>query len=185
MDDEQIIWLYENRNEQALKETISKYGTMCREIAGRLLPNKQDIEECINDMLLQTWNSIPPAHPDCFPAYITLITRNLALNRIKYTQRLKRTANQHLLNVDELAECVADADNVEHTVDHRMLAQWLEIFLDRQKPLERAFFVQRYVIFRSVSEIAAMYNVSESKVKVTLFRMRKRLKHDLKQEGWI
>ena len=37
----------------------------------------------------------------------------------------------------------------------------------------------------SVSEIAEKYQLSESKVKVTLMRVRKKLHKHLKKEGWL
>ncbi len=49
MNDEQIILLFNLRNEQAIAETEKKYGTICRKNAGKILNSQQDIEECVND----------------------------------------------------------------------------------------------------------------------------------------
>lgn len=49
MDDLRIIELYFARDEQAIKETDTKYGKLCYGIAYNILNNHQDSEECVND----------------------------------------------------------------------------------------------------------------------------------------
>ena len=45
MDDLRIIELYFNRDEQAIKETDTKYGKLCHSIAYNILNNHEDSEE--------------------------------------------------------------------------------------------------------------------------------------------
>ena len=78
MEDEKIIALFWSRSEQAIEETAAKYGRLCRKIAGNILENEQDTEECLNDTYLGVWNSIPPARPAVLRAYVCRIARNLA-----------------------------------------------------------------------------------------------------------
>ena len=47
MDDLRIIELYFNRDEQAIKETDTKYGKLCHSIAYNILNNHEDSEECV------------------------------------------------------------------------------------------------------------------------------------------
>ena len=54
MDDSGILELYFLRNEQAIQETERKYG------AGRILKNREDTEETVNDTWLSAWNAIRP-----------------------------------------------------------------------------------------------------------------------------
>ena len=49
MEDEKIIALFWSRSEQAIEEIAAKYGRLCRKIAGNILENEQDTEECLND----------------------------------------------------------------------------------------------------------------------------------------
>ena len=64
MKDEKIIELFFARDEEAIKETEKKYGALCHHIAENFLCMHEDREECVNDAMLELWNSIPPAHPD-------------------------------------------------------------------------------------------------------------------------
>ncbi len=185
MNDAQIILMYETRDEQAIAETKTKYGHMCREVAERILHNKQDSDECVNDAMLRLWNTIPPQKPRNLAAYVTTIVQNLAYDRRKYHMRLKRSSEQLPLILDELSDCIPSEENVEAHVDQCLLNELLVRFLDALSVEQRTIFVQRYMAYASIHEIALMYRISESKVKISLYRTRKRLKRLLEQEGWL
>ena len=51
MEDIHIIKLYWQRDESAIKESQTKYGSYCITIANNILHSSQDTEECVND----TW----------------------------------------------------------------------------------------------------------------------------------
>ena len=63
MEDTEIIMLLEKRTESALSEIIRQYGRLLKHLARQILPTAQDAEECINDAMLDLWNTIPPKHP--------------------------------------------------------------------------------------------------------------------------
>ena len=68
--DEEIIDMYWQRDEQAIKETDSKYGKFLFRIAYNILSDRSDSEECQNDTYLGIWNAVPPTRPTVFPAFI-------------------------------------------------------------------------------------------------------------------
>ena len=68
MDDLQIIELFFERSEEAIRETNAKYGRLCFQIAQNILGRDTDAEECVNDAYLCLWNAIPPHRPDDLPA---------------------------------------------------------------------------------------------------------------------
>ena len=90
MEDEKIIALFWSRSEQAIEETAAKYGRLCRKIAGNILENEQDTEECLNDTYLGVWNSIPPARPAVLRAYVCRIARNLAVKKFRSNTAAKK-----------------------------------------------------------------------------------------------
>ena len=47
-------------DESVLEDIRSIYGNLCFQMAFRILENREDAEECVNDMLLSVWDSIPP-----------------------------------------------------------------------------------------------------------------------------
>ena len=183
MDDKQIIDLYWARSEHAITETDRKYGKLCNRIAYNILGNPQDSEECVNDTYLKAWGTIPPKKPVKLSAFLGKITRNLALKRYEAYAAEKRGGGEVPVALDELAECIPDPNSVERMVDNRILADKLNVFLEGLSPEARKIFMRRYWEVCSIQEIAEIYGLSESKVKVTLFRTRGKLRSFLEQEG--
>ena len=185
MEDAEILRLFAERREQAIAETEQKYGSRCRRLAERILGSREDAEECVSDASLRLWESIPPEQPSSLPAYMTAVTRNLALNRLKENQRHKRGGGQVPAVLDELAECIPAADSVEQEYDRRTFLAVLEQFLDTLSADARRIFVQRYWYMHSCREIADAYQMTEVKVRVTLTRTRSKLKAFLDKEDAI
>lgn len=185
MDDRQIIELYNERSEAAISETADKYGKYCYYIAYHILYNEQDSEECVNDTYLRTWEAIPPQCPDKLSAFLGKITRNLALNRYRYYAREKRGYGQIPLVFDELQECVPAPGGAEQVVEEKQLVELLNRYV-RELPIEkRMMFIRRYWYMSSVQEIAEDFEISEGKVKMTLLRIRNKLKQTLEKEGIV
>lgn len=184
MDDNALIELFWERSPEAVELTQQKYGALCRSLAGRLLRCAEDVEECLNDTLVSLWDAIPPARPVHLAAYISRITRNLAMKRLSYLSADKR-AGEAMVSFDELEECVSTDADPAKILEGRELEAAVAAFLEAQDRESRVYFLRRYWFFDSVKEIAARYGVSESKVKVRLFRTRSRLKEYLVKEGYV
>ena len=185
MDDRQIIELYNERSETAISETADKYGKYCYYIAYHILYNEQDSEECVNDTYLKTWQAIPPQCPNKLSAFLGRITRNLALNRYRYYIKEKRGYGQTSLVLDELQECVPAGNSTEQAIDEKLLVEVLNRFLHELSIEKRMMFLRRYWYLSSIKEIAEDYEISEGKVKMTLLRIRNKLKQTLEKEGIV
>ena len=183
MNDEQIIDLYWSRQENAITETSKKYGKYCNRIAFHILHNKEDSEECVNDTYMKVWDVIPPQRPKMLAAFLGKITRNLALNRYKYYTTEKRGAGQVAIVLEELEECIPAKNDTEQIIEDELFVDILNRFLAAQAPKIRKIFIRRYWYMSSVKEIAADYKLSESDVKMTLYRVRGELKKILEKEG--
>ena len=107
MEDSQIVSLYWQRKERAIKETEAKYGRYCYRIAHNILEHRQDAEECVSDTYLAAWNAIPPHRPSILQTFLGKITRRISLNRWRWEQTQKRGAGQVPLALEELAECIS------------------------------------------------------------------------------
>ena len=184
MQDEQIINLYNQRKEQAIVETDAKYGPYCMSIALNILENMQDSEECVNDTWLQTWNSIPPAHPSDLRTYLGKITRNLSINRLKYRMRAKRGGGQTELALDELGEIAAPDSDIASQIAKQDFVRILNKFLWSLPERDCNIFIRRYYFADSPESIAKRYRISHDAVLKILSRARKKLKASLEEEGY-
>jgi len=185
MNDTEIINLYWTRSERAIAESKAKYGAYCSVIARNILGDAQDAEESVSDTWLAAWNSIPPKRPAILRSYLGKLTRNLSLKKWRERNALKRGGGEVFLALDELADCIPDVSDTEREADEKLLTQTISRFLSELKPDERRAFVCRYWYLDSVSEIAARFGFSESKVKSMLLRLRRRLKNWLEREGYF
>ena len=182
MEDKEIIDLFFQRSEQAITLVKESYSKLCLSIARRILPDERDVEECLEDVLLKTWNSIPPEQPASLAAYLSRITRNTALDRYSYNHAEKRSSTLTEA-FEELEGSLASTFNIEHLAQEKEFRQFINEFLKNLKKENRIYFVRRYWYGEHISEIAAACGVSEEKIKSSLFRTRNRLKSILEKEG--
>ena len=184
IEDEIIIDRYIVRDERAISYTADKYGKQLVAIANRICDDLDIAEECENDTYLRAWNSIPPHEPrGYFFTFLAKITRNLALDRYKESNRLKRSATIVELT-GELSEIIAGNDDTTANAESEELKNYINSFLRTLHKEKRNVFIRRYWYMDSVAEIADRYGISEGKVKTILFRVRNGLKQYLKKEGY-
>ena len=181
MNDERIVSLLFARDESALAVVQEKYGRYCHTVAARILGSHEDAEECVNDTWRRAWETIPPHKPSVLSTYLGMLTRHIALNRIKASLADKRGGGQVSLALEELSECVADTEADDE--QREQLREALNSFLASLPQKNRMIFVRRYWYTDSVADIAAAYDMNENSVNALLFRMRRQLKKHLHNAG--
>ena len=185
MDEQHILQLFEQRSEDAVRESTRCWGALLHSIAHRILGCSEDAEECCDDALLAAWNAIPPAKPTHLRAYLAALTRNLALNRLAKENAEKRGGGEVPLALEELSECVSGSESVEQAVDRHALAETIEDFVQGLPGQQAKIFMRRYFSMMPVGEIAAELGVGESMVKSSLARAREKLRKHLEEEGFL
>ena len=149
-DDSRIIALLQMRDETALQIIKQQYAGLCFQIAHRITGNPEDAEECVNDMLLSVWNTIPPNKPENLRAYLAALTTKNAVNRFKASHRKKRGGEQFLSALDELSEVIPSTDSVENQFDQRELTAALNAWLLTLPKKQQRLFMQRYLMSESL-----------------------------------
>lgn len=184
MDDSEIIDLFWQRQETAIREVEIKYSKYCSFISRNILDNDEDVEECVSDTYFKAWNAIPPTHPDNLAIFLGTITRRLSLNRYKKNKAEKRGGGRIDRVLSELDEVIFDEkSSIDVYMDTKIITTTLNFFLENLPEKQRNVFVRRYWHFRSIEEIAIDYGLSVSNVKQILFRTRNMLKIKLEEEG--
>ena len=181
MEDERIIELFNCRDERAVAAVREKYGSLLLGISMRIVRTPADAEECLNDTLMALWETVPQNAPDSLRAYALRLMRNISLNRLNYDLAEKRSRDMRI-PLSELEEALPDGKAREELdkVDFSIL---LDGFMRRLSAEQRVIFTRRYFFFDSVGDIARGLGITESKVKSSLFRMRKKFKAYLEREG--
>lgn len=184
MEDNEIIQLYFERDEKAIKATADKYGHYCNSIAYHILNTWEDAEECVTDTYFKAWNSIPPNRPSALRLFLGKITRNTAFDLYKKRNTDKQGGGEIAIILDELAECVSGGSEPYQELDRKQMRNAINSFLGTLPAEKCALFVRRYWYSESISEIAERYCMSENQVSVILLRLRKKLHDYLVERGF-
>ena len=184
MTDERIIDLYWQRDQSAIRETDRLYGQRLLGMARRILTDRGESEETVNDTYLRVWETIPPQRPAVLFAFLSKITRALAIDRYRRRTADKRLPSQYALSLDELGECIPGGESPDEMLDVRQLAHTISLYLSTLSPSLRDAFVCRYFYADSLQEIAIRQGVSLSAVKSRLYRARQGLRDYLEKEGY-
>ncbi len=85
MQEKELIALLKSRNEKGIEELLLHYGPLMRYIITPILPNPQDREDCLSEVVMRIWEKI-----DTFDekrgnwnSWVTALTRNTALNKAR------------------------------------------------------------------------------------------------------
>lgn len=176
MEDVQIIEMFWEKKEEAIDAVSQKYGSYCRRIAWNILNNEEDCEECLNDTWMAAWSRIPPQRPRMLGAFLGKITRSLAIDVLRKKCASKRP-DTHLTGLEEELCGLSDtlSEIYERKVREEELTALVNQFLGLLSEADRDMFVRRYWYLDSIREVAARHGVSQSRVKSSLYRSRKKL----------
>ena len=180
LSDKEMIMLFDRRDEAALTELERKYGARLRKVAFDVLKNEADAEECVNDAFLKVWNSIPPARPDNFHAYLATVVRHNAISLFRKNHNQKNQAVCDALPLDDFADRHFTDDN---TIERIAISGAMDRFLDGLPEKQRLVFVARFYKHEPIDEIARVFSMPSGSVKSIIHRAKKALKDFLDKEG--
>lgn len=184
MDDSVIVQLYWDRDEIAITHTQQKYGRYLMKIAVNILADREDSLESVNDTYLAAWNSMPPQRPGVLSTYLGKLTRRISIDLLRKKSSQKRGGGQYALSLEELGDCVSGSAP-QQELEAKLLAEAIASFLQTQSDETRHVFIGRYYYMDPVKEIARYCRISESKVKILLYRARQGLREHLEKEGFV
>ena len=183
MSDEQIVELYWQRDEQAIKETDIKYKSFLLSVAYNIVGDARDSEECLNDTYIGAWNAMPPARPTLLQAFLGTIMRRTAIDRYKARKRQKRVASELTVSLSEVEEFIADDDTYSE-VNAKELGRVISDFVRSLSDRRMYIFMSRYYLARPIKEIARLLECSQSTVNKEIATIKCDLKEKLEKEGY-
>lgn len=184
-DEQSILKQITARDERAIEAMTAAYGALCRRIAQNILGSAADAEEVCSEAMFRAWNAIPAHPPAHLRAYLITLTRRIAFDWQKAETRAKRGGGEIPLALDELAECIASKDSVEDALDRRALLTEINRFLGSLTAGKRRIFIERYMMLMPLADIAEEHGMQETAVRMALSRMRKALRKQLEEGGYL
>ena len=180
-EDSEIIALYFSRDQRAITETDTKYGTLCRTISLRIVGDSRDAEECVSDTYMKAWNTIPPQKPDSLGAFLGRIVRNISLDCFRRKSAQKRKGD--CIPFEELSECLPERDRSGEFAMNEAVNESLNEFMASLPQEQRIYFMRRYYMGEPLNVIAERYGISANKLGVMMHRLRKKFKQKLIKDG--
>lgn len=184
-EDQEITALLFARDERGIIETANKYGAICMYTAMQILRRREDAEECVNEAYWQLWNAVPPEQPVHFQGFLLRLVRCAALDRCDLTRRKKRGGGQVDAALDELEAVLAGKEDVQHQAEQHLMKDAIRRFLTQLPEQQRTILLKRYWYFQNSREIAEDMQMPEGTVRVTLLRLREKLRVFLEKEELI
>lgn len=174
------IWQYVENNKLQIEKIIELYTNyVCKIIRNSYFNiSNEDMEEITLDVFLTLWkNQYKLDLNKKLSSYIAGITRNLIKKKYR---NLKLNAN-----IDNFEEEIIDTNNIELNLYQKDKNEVIIQELNKMKKEDKNIFIMYYYENIKLNEISRRLKISESKVKVKLYRIRKKLKKVLNERGYV
>lgn len=164
---------YIHNKELDLDRIVDDFSPYIKTIIANMVKNNlsyEDKEEILSDVFFVLWKN-KEQNITSLDAYIAGITRNLVREKLK---KIKIT-----YNISDYENILEDS-NVCIFSDER---ENINICLKKLKGIDQKIFNMFYYCSNSIKEIANELKISEFNVSTRLYRIRKRMKKELKKEN--
>ena len=182
VSDTYLTELFWNRCDNAVKSADERYHGIIFSVIFSILGNREDSEECLNDVYLKIWESIPPNRPSSFRAYAIKIARNSSLVRLKALRAQKRNFGVRTYSLDIL-EDVDFSEPAEYDERSHQIGLIIEKYLTLADDKTMYIFMKRYYFGASIGEIAKAMKCSRSSVNQYIKKIKTELKQKLEEGG--
>ncbi len=172
-----LIEKLKDNDPKALELIIENYSsyvfTVVKNFAKNVL-SKEDIEEIICDVFILLWknkNKIINDKP--IVPYLSVIAKNCVKNKFREKSKISVTVLKGDFPDDSFLE------KFERSLAVEYIFEALEILPEEQKEM----FIRYYFYGEKICDISNIMNISESNVKTSLHRARKKVKKFLTERG--
>ena len=146
----------------------------------KLQSQKDLVDDCVNDVFLSLLEALKNNTEINYPkAWLTKVANNKITDI--YRNKEKQVEREVALNEETLSGSYYDTYNFQEVTDEQ-IEQIKETILNELDETDRRLIENYYIKKMKVKEIASLYNLSESSVKVKLFRTRKTIIYLSKKE---
>lgn len=178
--EEKTIDKYIENDALNIEKVINEYSGYIYIIVKNLAKetiSKEDIEEIISDVFVTFWNNREKLDKTkSIKNYLAGITKNLI--------KLKYRKIQFNFNIDDYENSLINNLSIEENYEINESNNIVEKSLENMTYEDREIFILYYYNSKKIKEISKILNISESKVKTKLHRIRKKLRKKLEQNGY-
>ena len=179
MERHKTIYMYVKNNKLDIDKIIDEYsGYLYKIVENAGSFSKEDIEEIVSDTFLILWNNQYKLdlNKELSP-YLVGIVKNLIKQKYKIFYKVND-------NIEDFENKLFESENIDLTLENKDINEKIILILNKLKQEEKDIFYEFYYYQKRIKEIAIMYNISESKVKTKLHRLRNKIRKELLKGGY-
>lgn len=181
MENELVYAKLLNRDEDAFQQVINDYSKLLWAVAATVITSKtqtavMDIEEVVSDTFVRLWQNPEKFKPEkgSLKNYLAVITRSLAINKIKKNQRnIVSLFDEDVIKTIEVP-----------VVEEREWQALYDAIATLQEPT-REIFIRRFFYNEKPSTIHQEMNLSSKQVDNLLYRGKRKLQEKLDYQNFV
>jgi RNA polymerase sigma-70 factor (ECF subfamily) len=163
-------------NNTSFRVLVEKYQDYVFSIAFKVLKNREEAEEAAQDAFVKAYRALASfGQRSKFATWLYQIAWRTAVDRY----RARPAASQSLDNDRHFLQIKDETATPAQQLQRQNLQKLIQRELDRMKPEDAALMNLYYLQEQTVKEISDITGLTESNVKVKLFRLRDALKTQL------
>src|SRR5262247_1159536 len=173
--DRELIVRAQGGDRSAHEAIVNQFSAMVFRLISRFFRMREDVEDIAQDVFLKVFARIDQVHPDeNFPGWLARVTVNTCYDELRKTRR--RRVALETFGPSRVAEPVVMPTEPEEFGKARLALEALD-------PKLKIPLVLKEVEEMTVEEIARTMGLTQTNVKVRLFRARKKLAASLAEKA--
>lgn len=182
IDDKEIIRRIRGGETESFAWLLDRYGTQVFSLIQRIVRSREDAQEITQDVFLKVFENIGNYRGDsAFSTWLYRVAYNRAVSKTR-----KKKCEQPFGDdaVFRLASTSASADSSHEEYDMEREQRFGQIKKAMScLPLKERMMIEMYYYQeKSVEDLAYITGLTQSNVKVRLFRIRKKIYEDIKSD---
>ena len=160
--------------EVSFKNDILPLKDVLFRLAVRITLNREDAEDIVQETLIRLWKESQQQQIENIKSYALTICRNLSLD-----QKAKKEHQTESFD-EEIHDQLDQTSSPDRMLENEERFGFLQSLIDELPEKQSTAIQLRDIEGQSYKDIATVMNISESDVKVNIFRARQKLKERLK-----
>lgn len=174
----ETIESFEEEGKLNIEKVINGYNAYIYKILQNSISNESDIEEILSDVFIIFWKKYKELDRKTkIKPYLVGIAKNL----------IKKKYKDYSVNIENIEgyenEIVYHIDT-EELAENKEKSKIISESLSNIKDIDRSVFIMFYYNNKKIKDISQIFQITESKVKVILYRVRKSIRKNLKERGY-
>jgi len=175
-DENKYIEQAKKGNQKAFGWLVEKYQNYVFTLTFRMLKNRETAEEAAQDVFVKAYRHLGQFKGDAkFSTWLYQITYRTAID---YTRKQNKKT-ESMEDLPATQQIQSSADNPNEQLHKKQVRGYLEQLIKELSPTDASLITLYYLNQKSIKEIAGIAQLTESNVKVRLYRCRNTLKDKL------